>query len=153
MPRTIISDTSCLIVLSNIDELEILQKIYGGVTTTNYIASEFLLPLPSWFDIQDPTDLARQKQLEEQVDRGEASAIALALEITDSTLIVDDQRARKLAESLGIEITGTIGVIIRGKLDGNIPSIRPLLTKIQQTNFRLSDQLVTLALREAKEEG
>lgn len=58
-----------------------------------------------------------------QIDKGESSAIALALETPDSTVILDDYRARKIAEQLGVSITGTIGVIIKAKLNGAIPSI------------------------------
>jgi len=53
--------------------------------------------------------------LELQLDKGEASAIALALEIQDSTLILDDFKARKVAEKLGLKITGTLGLMILPK--------------------------------------
>lgn len=75
-----------------------------------------------------------------QVDKGEASAIALALELPESTIILDDFRARKVAERLKVNFTGTIGVIIKAKLQGIISSIKPLLSKIKQTNFRISDE-------------
>jgi len=39
----------------------------------------------------------------------------LAIDIGNATLIIDDYRARKVAEKLGLEITGTIGVIIKTK--------------------------------------
>ena len=86
-----------------------------------------------------------------QVDKGEASAIALALETPDSTLILDDYRARKVAEKLKLNFTGTIGVIIRAKIKGVIPSIKPLLVKIKQTDFRLTDDIEQQALKEAGE--
>lgn len=70
-----------------------------------------------------------KKILEIQVDKEEASAIALALETSDSTIIVDDYRARKLAEKPGINYTETIGVIITAKLKGIILSIKPLIVK------------------------
>jgi len=79
--------------------------------------------------------------LEIQIDKGESSAIALALETPDSTVILDDYKARKIAERLGIPFTGTIGVIIKAKLRGIIPSIKPLLEKIKQTDFRLSSEI------------
>jgi predicted nucleic acid-binding protein len=86
-----------------------------------------------------------------QIDRGESSAIALALETPDSTIILDDYKARKIAEQLGIIFTGTIGVIIKAKLNGIIPSIKPLLEKIKQTDFRLSAEIELQALKEANE--
>lgn len=55
MPKTIISDTSCLIVLTNIGELELLHKIYGQITTTSEVAKEFDEQLPDWVEIIDPT--------------------------------------------------------------------------------------------------
>lgn len=46
MPKTIISDTSCFIILSNIGELNLLQKVYGQIITTIEIAAEFGEQLP-----------------------------------------------------------------------------------------------------------
>jgi predicted nucleic acid-binding protein len=86
-----------------------------------------------------------------QIDKGESSAIALALETANSTVILDDYKARKIAERLGISYTGTIGVIVKAKLKGIIPSIKPLLQKIKQTDFRLSTDLELQALKEANE--
>lgn len=86
-----------------------------------------------------------------QIDRGEASAIALALETPNSTIIVDDYKARKIADQLGLIFTGTIGVIIKAKLNRIISSIKPLFEKIKQTDFRLSAEIELLALKEAKE--
>ena len=86
-----------------------------------------------------------------QIDKGEASAIALAMENTGCTLILDDYKVRKIAEKLGIDITGTICVIIKAKLKGIIPSIKPLLEKIRHTDFRLSAEIEILALKEACE--
>ena len=139
------------IILTNIGELDILQKTYGAVITTIEVATEYGQPLPDWVEIKSATDKYRQQILEIQIDKGEASAIALALEIPNCTIILDDYKARKVAEHLGIEITGTLGVIIKAKLRGVIPSIKPLLTKISQTDFRLSDDIEKLALKEAGE--
>ena len=86
-----------------------------------------------------------------QLDKGQSSAIALALETPDSTVILDDYKARKIAHQLGIIYTDTIGVIIKAKLKEIIPSIKPLLEKIKQTDFRLSSEIELLALKEAKE--
>jgi predicted nucleic acid-binding protein len=68
------------------------------------------------------SDKYRQQLLEMQIDKGESSAIALALETPQSTIILDDFKARKIAEKLGLNVTGTLGVIIKAKLRGIIPS-------------------------------
>lgn len=151
MHKTIISDTSCFIVLSNIGELELLHKVYEKIVTTIDIATEYGEVLPEWVEIVAVEDHYRQQLLELQIDKGESSAIALALETPNSTVILDDYKARKIAEKLGITYTGTIGVIIKAKLKGIIPSIKPLLDKIKQTDFRLSEDIEIQAIKEAKE--
>lgn len=151
MPRTIISDTSCFIILTKVGELELLHKVYGQVTTTLDIVNEYGEKLPDWVEIKDIKDKYRQQLLEMQIDKGESSAITLALETPDSTLILDDYKARKIAEHLGLSYTGTIGVIIKAKLLGIIPSIKPLLDKIRQTDFRISADIELQALKEANE--
>lgn len=151
MPKTIISDNSCFIILTNIDELELLHKVYGQIITTPDIAIEYGDILPEWVQIISVTDKYKQQLLEMQIDKGESSALALALEIPGSTVILDDYKARKIAERLGITFSGTIGVIIKAKLNGIIPSIKPILEKIKQTDFYLSAEIELQALKEAKE--
>jgi len=104
-----------------------------------------------WVEIAEVKDKYRQRILELQIDKGESSAIALALETSDSVVILDDYKARKIAERLGVTLTGTIGVIIKAKLNGTISSIKPILEKIKQTDFRLSGEIETQALKEADE--
>jgi len=151
MPKAIISDTSCFIILTNVGELDLLQKVYGQIVTTPEIVAEFGEPLPEWVEIAEVKDKYRQTILELQIDKGESSAIALALETPDSVVILDDYKARKIAERLGVTFTGTIGVIIKAKLNGTIPSIKPIIEKIKQTDFRLSVEIETQALKEADE--
>ena len=151
MHKTIISDTSCFIILSKIGELELLYKLYGQIITTLDIAEEFGEILPNWVTIEKVSDKYRQRILEMQIDKGESSAIALALEVPNCTLILDDFKARKIAQNLGLSFTGTIGIIIKAKLNGTIPSIKPYLEKIKETNFRISAEIELQALKEAGE--
>ncbi len=151
MPKTIISDTSCFIILTNIGELDLLHKVYGRIATTIDIANEYGEKLPEWVEIKDVKDKYRQQLLEMQIDKGESSAIALALETPDCTLILDDYKARRIAEQLHLIYTGTVGVLIKAKRMGFIPSIRPLLEKIRQTDFRISLDIELQALKEANE--
>ena len=151
MPKIIISDTSCLIILNKIGGLGLLRQLYNTVTITQDILLEYGEQLPDWIEVQQAKDRYRQQLLEMQIDKGEASAIALALETADSTVILDDWKARRLAERLGLSVTGTLGVIIRAKNTGLIPSIKPYLEKIRETNFRISEELEQIALKEANE--
>ena len=151
MHKIIISDTSCFIILTNIGELHLLQKLYSKIITTIEIATEFGEPLPEWVEILSVKSKDTQRLLEMQIDKGESSAIALALEISDSLLILDDIKARKVATQLGLSITGTLGIIIKAKLEGIIPSVIPILNKIKQTDFRLSNEVESQVLKAAME--
>jgi predicted nucleic acid-binding protein len=151
MHKTIIADTSCFIILFKIGEFELLHKLYGQISTTYDIAEEFGEDLPNWVIIESVTDKYRQRILEMQIDKGESSAIALALETQNCTLILDDLKARKIAQNLGLNFTGTIGIIIKAKQNGIIPSIKPYIEKIKDTNFRITAEIELQALKEAGE--
>ncbi len=100
---------------------------------------------------KEAADKHLQQVLELQIDKGESSAIALAMETPGCLIILDDYKARKVAERLGLKITGTIGIIIKAKLGGIIASIKPFLEKINQTDFRLSANLEQQSLTQAGE--
>lgn len=151
MHKIIISDTSCFIILAKIGKMDLLENVYGEIVTTVEIANEFGETLPSWVEIVSVKDKLRQQLLEMQIDKGESSAIALALETPESTIILDDYKARKVANQLGLTFTGTLGVIIKAKLSGKIDSIKPLLEKIKETDFRISPEIEKEALKEAGE--
>ena len=151
MQRIIISDTSCLIILDKIGETGILKKLYEQISITSTIAQEFGQALPDWISIQDATNKTYENLLQTTVDRGEASAIALAVELDNCLLILDDYKARRLASSLELKFTGTFGLLVEAKLSGHLPSVRPILDKIKQTDFRLSLELERKILDRAGE--
>jgi predicted nucleic acid-binding protein len=151
MQSAIISDTSCLILLDKIGELEILKKLFGEVIITSVISEEFGASLPEWIKIKNALNEKYEASLQTSVDKGEASAIALAVEEKDCLLILDDQKARKLASELGLDYTGTLGVLIEAKLSGHIISIKPILDKIQRTNFRITPELLDRILKSTGE--
>ncbi len=150
--KIIIADTSCLILLSKIKELELLKELYQVVVVRPEIVNEYGEELPKWFVVENVTNLNKKIELEKKVDRGEASAIALSLESQNSIVILDDVKARKLAEKLNVNFTGTLGIIVKAKLKNVIPSIKPILEKIEQTDFRVSEELIKITLKKADEE-
>jgi predicted nucleic acid-binding protein len=147
MPKIVISDTSCLIILHNIGELDLLQKVYKKVITTSEIANEFKKELPNWIIIENAIDKKYLKLLETQIDLGEASAIALAAEKKNPLLLLDDLKARKLATKLNLKYTGTIGLINKAKQKGIIKNVKPLINKLLKTNFRISQNIIDEILR------
>lgn len=96
----IISDTSCLILLGKIDELDLLRRLCEKVYITPTIQEEYGEDLPDWLEIKAPENKQYQNLLEMDLDAGEASAIALSLETDRSILIIDDLKGRKVAERL-----------------------------------------------------
>jgi predicted nucleic acid-binding protein len=78
---------------------------------------------------------------------GEASAIALAKETEDALLLLDDLKARKLAGKLNLKITGTLGVINKAKQREIISKVKPLIDKLLNTDFRISENIIAEILR------
>ncbi|PNR96152.1 MULTISPECIES: DUF3368 domain-containing protein [Petrotoga] len=136
-----ISDTSCLIVLDNIDMLFILKELYGNIFITQEVLKEFEKPIPEWIKVREVNDKKYLKLLSTFIDLGEASSIALALEKEDVILILDDLKARKLANKLNLQITGTLGVIISAKNKNIISSLEEVLNKLKKAGFRISKEL------------
>ena len=56
MQKIILSDTSCLIVLEKIGELELLHTVFGETVVTGEVAAEYGLPLPNWISVQNLHD-------------------------------------------------------------------------------------------------
>lgn len=151
MPKTVIADTSCFIVLEKINELSLLNMIYREVITTPEIATEFNKPLPDWISIIETKNKLVQRELEAKIDVGEASAIALGLEIPNCSIILDDLKARKIAASLKLDFTGTLGAIVKAKQLNLIDSVKPIIRKLREAGLRFSEEIEKDILNQAKE--
>lgn len=150
MPNVIVSDTSCLILFYKIGEFDLLKKVFGKLQITKTVQKEFNQSIPDWIEIVEPnTDL--QKGLISNLDKGEASAIALASEHDNSLLIIDEIKGRKVAKEMGISVTGSLGVLIAAKNRGHIQNVKPFIDKIQQTTFRISKELIERLLENVNE--
>lgn len=142
MPEVVISDASCIILLDKIHELSILKNLYSYIYITEEIANECLKELPEWIIIKPVKDSKYYDFLTTFLDSGESSAIALYMETESPLLILDDLKARKYAKKMNLNITGTLGIIHKAKEKGLINEIKPIIDKITQTQFRLSDKVV-----------
>ena len=145
MPNTIVSDTSCLILFYKIGELELLNKLFGTIQITEAVSIEFNQATPGWVKIVNPSSRL-DKGLASYLDPGEATSIALAAEHESSLLIIDEIKGRKAAKELRVQVTGSLGVLVAAKQKGHIPAVKPLINKIQQTNFRISEDLIERVL-------
>lgn len=152
MPGIIVSDTSCLILLDKIGRIGLLQSLFKKITITDIVAKEFGKELPDFFTKENPKEKNYQRILESFLDPGEASAFALAIENSDSLIIIDDLKARREAKQLKLNYTGTIGVLIVAIEKGYIVNVQELINDIRKTNFRITEKyLVEITKRFNKE--
>lgn len=148
----VISDHSVLSSLAEMGELDLLRRLYGKVTVTESIQCEAVHPgapeklrrffraLPDWISVVPD----ESPYLEETgvLDRGEASAITLAWQHRDcSLLILDEKRGRKVASVLGLRITGTAGLLTDAAA-ADLIDFEDGFLRLSQTGFRLSPQVV-----------
>ncbi len=152
MPDQVISDTSCIILLSKIGELDLLKELYGEIVITEEVLNELGTEVPNWLIVRNPKNTSIQQTLNHLLDAGEASIIALAFDFDNVTLILDDLKARKLAKGLNFKITGTLGVLVKAKEAGFLKKIKPTINKLLQTDFRISDKVIQDILNRADEE-
>jgi predicted nucleic acid-binding protein len=75
------------------------------------------------------------------------------MELGDVLLILDDKKARRVAQQMGLKVIGTVGMLLRAKRDGVIAEIKPLLMALVQADFRISDSIIEEALRLSGEQG
>lgn len=141
----IITDSGCLIALERIDRLDILSNLFGEVWIPPAVSQEFGRTL-SWLNVVVPKDQGMVTALKLSIDDGEAEAIALAYEY-QCRLIVDDLQARKVAQRLGLQITGTVGILITAKRRGIIDSVKQVIDSLESVGFYVSEALKAQALK------
>jgi len=139
----VISNSSSLIALSEIGKLNLLNKIFGEVIIPNAVEKEVYgeKPPPKWIKVSSVTQRLASHILESGLGPGESEAICLSKEIDADILILDDLNARRVAEKLEINITGTLGILLLAKEKKLIKSIKPLMEELMKGGFRISDEL------------
>ncbi|WP_353735249.1 DUF3368 domain-containing protein [Okeania sp. SIO2C2] len=106
----------------------------------------------TWLKMQPLQNQEVAIELRKFINLGEAEAIALALEVNATRLVIDERLGRKVAIEQGLKITGVLGVLLSGKKQGLIPFVKPIMNDlITQANFRVSSQLYTEVLKAANE--
>lgn len=162
---TVISDASVLIDLGAVGLIELLREFYGEVFVPPAVWREVTIAglrpgaaevqkakNDGWLQIKSPTSSTFVLALKRQLDDGEAEAIALATEFSGSLLLMDESEGRATASALGLDFTGTVGVLLRATKSGRIAALQPVLDElIQQHSFRLARNLYEQVLREVGE--
>src|SRR5205823_558343 len=137
----VIADASCLILLTNLDKLDILAKLYGEVWITDAVKAEYGLALPSFISLHNPTDQLALNSLLQSLDPGEATSIALAIENPGCRIIIDEKKGRRVALSMGLDLTGTLGVLTEAAKINLLRIDAQVVEKLEFLGFRLSTEL------------
>ena len=139
------------LALDNIGHIDILQQLFSKIIVTPEISKEFGKQLPDWVQIINTKNRVKQHELSKKVDSGEASAIALAIETSNSLLIIDEKKGRTLAKEYEISILGTLKIILKAKQKQIIPQVRPLINLLLKQNFRIDKKVIDAILVESNE--
>jgi predicted nucleic acid-binding protein len=107
--------------------------------STPEIVRAWMASLPAWFSVRTPSSPASVTELRH---RGERDAICLAQEISANAILLDEERARTQAISLGITVIGTIGVLQRAADQGLISNLKSVHDALRRTDFRVSDKIL-----------
>lgn len=154
------ANSSILIALSNIEQLEILSRRFpGGILIPQAVWREVVeagagrpgareLATASWITVHPVEDKGLVSLLQADLDEGEAEAITLGREQKADLLLLDEKDARRAAQRLGLVVLGTVGVLIWAKRQGLVVSLQEQLDALQgQGKFRLSRTVCEAALR------
>jgi len=144
----VICNTSPFQYLHQLGLLHLLPTLTGGVLAPPAVVEEIDqgkqagIDLPdlkslAWVTVRAPQSIAALP-LVTDLGPGETQVLALALESPGSTVIVDDALARRVAEMLGLRLTGTLGVLPAAKRTGLIPRVTPILDQLETLRFRLA---------------
>lgn len=140
------SDASSLILFTNIGRLDILEQLFGEVRITSAVETEYSLELPPFISVQDPSDSGRHEALRVFLDAGEASAIALAAEIPDSKIIIDEKKGRRVAIAMGLDVTGRVGVLLNAGRLNLLEIDESFVERLDACGCRLTPKLKSLLL-------
>lgn len=123
----VVSNTSPLTNLAAIGQFHLLKTVYERLSIPQAVWTELnanavewpgsaLTNRAGWIEIHPVENQALVKTLQRDLDRGEAEAIALALEMKADILLIDEKEGRRAAERLGLRVTGVVGLLVEAKM-------------------------------------
>ena len=160
--RVVVSNTTPIIALALIKNLDLLQRLYGEVVIPPAVHEEISAGGAGRVGVIELRDASYIKMgalsdpdraaLISDLDRGEAEVIALAQELDADLVIIDERLARWHARRLGLNVTGVLGVLLKAKDRGFVKEVKPLIDDLRRGGIWLSDELVSETLRLAAEQ-
>ncbi|MCD6264756.1 MAG: DUF3368 domain-containing protein [Deltaproteobacteria bacterium] len=160
--QRVVSNSSPLIHPAKIERTELLKEYFQAITIPEAVYKECvvegkdreevqLIKNASWIRVLRVEDRKLVKLLRSSLDDGESEAIALSLEIGADLVLLDDSDARGKARLFGLEITGTVGILLRAKKEKKIEFLREDLRRLKETGFWIRDDLGMKLLEEVGE--
>jgi len=160
-----VSDSSVLIHLGAVEQLDLLPAFYDPVVIPQEVWREVVIQGRSTAVVQAVQNAAKQGWLEVQGARhsqliqhmrqnlhpGEAAAICLALETQATTLLMDETDGRTVARQFGIHTIGVVGLLIKARKAGRLSELRPWLSRLVQSGFYLQPAFAERILRQVGE--
>jgi predicted nucleic acid-binding protein len=159
----VVSNTSPIINLAWIGQLELLRELYGVIHIPEAVWHEIVaqgagqpgakeVSSADWIKVCAVENKHLVLALHQDLDAGEAEAIALALEQQAGLLLMDERLGRETARYFGLNYTGLIGVLIEAKHKGLIGSIKEYLDKLRtMAGFHISQPLYLKVLQDQGE--
>jgi predicted nucleic acid-binding protein len=150
MPKAI-SNTSPLLYLYRIEAIEWLPKLFDEIWAPEAVKSELLagrnkgydVPNPadySWLNIVDPQSMPSE-WLALDLGAGEIAAMALALENPSHVILLDDGLARRTAQVAGLQVWGTLKVLLEAKSQGLVEKIAPSVANLSEAGMWVSPEI------------
>ena len=159
---TVVCNATPLINFAVINRLDILQATFGQIvipqavfietTASGFPGSQFVIQAiaSDWLFVRSVLVIA--STIPRELDNGEREAIALALETDTQQILLDEREARQVAHQLGLQVMGTLGILLLAKNNLIIPQVRPLLDDmIDIAQYWVSAMLYEQVLRQAGE--
>ena len=103
-----------------------------------------------WMTIQAPEGLGTVPTASD-LGAGEKEVLALGIQVPGALVILHDRVGRLHAAALKLTFTGTMGILLRAKVEGRISRIEPLVEHLGRLGFRLSSTTHAAVLRQAGE--
>lgn len=146
----VFSNTTPFISLSSVDLLHLLPSIFGEVVVAPSVVEEcseggriFVPELASlpWVKVQ-PVQSQMQLPALFELDRGERDTLLLAALQTKALVVMDEKLGRNLAEYMGLQVTGTLGVLAKARTQGLIPSFLQAALGMREQGIYFHEGLV-----------
>jgi predicted nucleic acid-binding protein len=155
----IVADSSALIALAVCDGLSVILKIYDDLKIPEAVYMEIVAPEKPHSDALGAfltervvkVDVSQWVVTAGGLGRGEIEAMALYKQLSADVLLIDDHRARVIAENNQIECIGALGLLLVAKRRGVISAVVPYVQKLRQSSIFYGDDLLDRVLNLAGE--